>query len=249
MAAIVSPAFENRSRAVRAALEATFGYTLILITVWSPRSIRNYVGLTAFFLIFGMMLLDGQAAEDNGLGLRALWRCSWAVAIAAAFSACTVLLAAYLGTLHYHSGPVAGRAPMMGYMIWSVLQQIILQQFLMTRLLVLFRKSRSAILMAALLFALAHLPNPLLTVVTVFWGAASCWLYLRYRSLIAVAAIHFILGTSLAVCVPATIHSNMRVGLGYLNYHSHSHRAQALAPLPTATPTARPNNAAGGRHE
>ena len=249
VAAIVSPAFDSRSRAVRAAIEATLGYTLILITVWSPHSFRHYVGLAAAFWIFGVMLLDGQAEESSDLGIRALWRCSWAVAIALALSACTVMLAAYLGTLHFHSGPVAGRAPMMGYMLWSVLQQIILQQFLMTRLLVLFRKPRPAVLMAALLFALAHVPNPLLTAVTVLWGVTSCWLYLRYRSLIAVAAIHFILGATLADCVPATIHGNMRVGLGYLNYHAHSPRAQALVPLATATPALRPDNAAGGRHE
>lgn len=248
MAAIVSPAFGGRTRALRAALEATFGYTLILITIWSPQPVRNYIGMAAAFWIFGVLLLDPQGGASDGLGIRALRHCSWELAISLAVAVCSVMLATYLGTLHFHSRPLTGRAPMMGYMLWSVLQQIVLQQFLMRRLLVLLGKPRPAIAVASLLFALAHVPNPLLTAVTLLWGVASCWLYLRHRSLIAVAAIHFVLGTTLAVCVPATLHKNMRVGLGYLHYHAPAAtRAHPLAPLATLSPVALPNNAGGSQ--
>ena len=82
---------------------------------------------------------------------------------------------------------------------------------------------------AAALFAIAHLPNPLLTVVTVLWGATACLLYLRYRNLYPLMIAHAILGIAIAITVPGPVDHNMRVGLGYLTYHSHSqpHRSHA----------------------
>jgi membrane protease YdiL (CAAX protease family) len=71
------------------------------------------------------------------------------------------------------------------------------------------------------LFSLAHLPNPILTVITIFWGLASCMYFLRYRNLYTLVVAHAILGIAAAVCVPGPVIHNMRVGLGYLTYSAH----------------------------
>ena len=215
----------------RAVLEAAVGYTLILITLWSPPPVRNWVALAAAFWIFGSLLLSGLAGPGRGFGLDALWRCSWAVGLSLAAAAALIALAAHLGTLHFDSRLSTRRPPMLGYLLWSLIQQIILQCFIMSRMLVLQRRPAVAIVTAALLFSAAHLPNPLLTLATLLWGMAACWLYLRYRSLIGVAAIHFVLGVCVAICVPASLHHNMRVGLGYSRYHVPSPRAHTLAPI------------------
>lgn len=209
--------------------EAAVGYTLILITLWSPSPIRNWVALAAAFWIFGSLLLSGW--NGPGFGLRALWRCSWAVALALAATAVLIALAWRLGTLHLDSRFSARRPPMVGYLLWSLIQQMILQCFILARLLLLLRRPWMASVTAALLFSAAHLPNPLLVLATLSWGLAACWLYLRYRSLLGVAAIHFLLGACIAICVPASLHHNMRVGLGYLRYHLPSPRVQNLAPI------------------
>jgi membrane protease YdiL (CAAX protease family) len=240
MASVVLAGSATRTRTLRAAAEAGFGYTLILITIWSPLSIRNYFALAAALWISGSLLISGHGA-NCGFGLRALWRCSWAVVISLAAAAGMILLSARLGTLHFDSRLTTARPPLLGYMVGSLLQQIVLQLFLMARLLVLLRRPWTAIVVASLLFAAAHVPNPLLTLATLLWGLTACWLFLRYRSLLAVATIHFVLGACLAICVPATLHRNMRVGLGYIRYHASSPRAHALAPpinglAPTAVP-------------
>ncbi len=215
----------------RAVAEAAVGYTLILITLWSPPPIRNWVALAAAFWIFGSLLLSGWNGPASGFGLRALWRCSWAVALALAATAVLIALASRLGTLHLDSRFSARRPPMMGYLLWSLIQQMILQCFILARLLLLLRRPWMASVAAAVLFSAAHLPNPLLVLATLSWGLAACWLYLRYRSLLGVAAIHFLLGACIAICVPASLHHNMRVGLGYLRYHLPSPRMQNLAPI------------------
>ncbi len=94
------------------------------------------------------------------------------------------------------------------------------------RILRLTRGAKSAAFTAAVLFALAHLPNPILTVATLVWGFAACLVFLRYRNLYSLAMAHAIFGITLAIAVPAPAIRNMRVGLGYLTYQ---HRRPALA--------------------
>ena len=73
---------------------------------------------------------------------------------------------------------------------------------------------------------MAHLPNPLLTVAALFWGIASCALFLRYHDLYSLAVAHAILGLCILVTIPDSVHHQMRVGLGYLQYHAATHSAQ-----------------------
>jgi membrane protease YdiL (CAAX protease family) len=96
-----------------------------------------------------------------------------------------------------------------------------LQDFFLLRLLRLMRTPNAAALAAAAIFSLAHLPNPILTVVTFVWGLTACLLFLRYRSLYTLAVAHAILGATLAMSVPGPVIRNMRVGLGYLTYDPH----------------------------
>ena len=74
---------------------------------------------------------------------------------------------------------------------------------------------------AAGLFSLAHLPNPVLTPVTLVWGIAACVLFLRYRNIYTLGLAHGILGLCVAVIVPDSIQHHMRVGIGYYRYHPH----------------------------
>ncbi|HEX8925824.1 MAG TPA: CPBP family intramembrane glutamic endopeptidase [Terriglobales bacterium] len=213
---------------IRALVEVTLGYALIVVTVWSPMPVRNYIGMAAALWISGSLLFEGLTKEERGFGARAFWRGRWALAIALLLAATVMFVAAQLGTLHVRQGSTGYRPPMVGYLVWSLIQQIILQLFLVPRLMVLLRNFWAAVLAAAIMFSAAHLPNPLLTLATLIWGVGSCWLFWRYKSVLVVALIHFMLGACLALSVPAPVHRNMRVGLGYLHY-----RAPAHAQLPS----------------
>jgi hypothetical protein len=74
------------------------------------------------------------------------------------------------------------------------------------------------VIVTAVIFALAHLPNPILTPVTLLWGLAACLLFLRYRNLYPLAMAHAIFGICIAITIPGPVSHNMRVGLGYLRY-------------------------------
>jgi membrane protease YdiL (CAAX protease family) len=221
----------------RALVEATLGYALIVVTVWSPMPMRYYVGGLAALWISVALLLDGNTQEDRGFSARAFWRGKWALAISLFSAVIVMFVASAVGTLHIF-GSTGYKPPMVGYMVWSLIQQVILQLFLVPRLMALLRNFWASVLAASILFSAAHLPNPLLTFATLIWGICACWLFSRYKSVLVVALIHFMLGACMARAVPASVHRNMRVGLGYMHY-----RAPAHAQLPSpgkavfATPT------------
>lgn len=158
-----------------------------------------------------------------GLRISAPLRSLWIVPAALALAAAAIATAAALHTLHPPGTATQFIQRYWGYAIWACLQQFLLQDFFLLRLLRLLPTRTAAAIAAALLFTLAHLPNPILTSVTLLWGLAACLLFLRYRNLYPLAISHAILGICMAITIPGPVDHNMRVGLGYLTYHMHHH--------------------------
>jgi len=142
----------------------------------------------------------------------------WVVGVASALAAIAVTWASWQHTLHLPNGAVSFFESYWPYVIWAAVQQFLLQCFLMSRLMRLLRHPTLAMLAAAMLFAAAHLPSPILTTITLVCGVASCLFFLRYRNLYALAIAHAILGIAISITIPGPVDHNMRVGLSYLTY-------------------------------
>lgn len=218
-------------------VEVAVGYALLLATIWSALPVRAYFGwLTVIWLIV-VLLLGAQRVGSLGFGLRNLWDSIWAVGLALLGIAIVAVCAAALGTLHFHHNAHSPFIPVVGYFVWSFVQQFILQDLFFLRLLRLLKSPMLAVCSGGLLLSLAHLPNLLLVVATLFWGIWACWLFLHYRSLIAIGLIHFLLGVSLAACVPNSLQHNMRVGWGYVHQPEISYAAPTPADSGRSAPT------------
>ena len=139
------------------------------------------------------------------------------LAAAVALAAVSIFAAAKIGTLHELYK--ADFAHVSGYVLWTMYQQFLLQDFVMDRLLGIVGSGNTGVIIAGVLFAAAHLPNLTLTAATLVWGIASCVLFRRYRNLWALGLAQGLLGLCFAVCVPDALHHHLRVGLGYLRYH------------------------------
>ena len=205
----------------RALLELTLAYTLILAVIWTPNPWQRIFYITAVIALAAILILSFQSASALGLQLTNLARCSWIAIVALALAAALILIAAHEHTLHNTSHFISRY---WGYALWAFVQQILLQDIFLRRLLILIpSKPHIAALAAALLFASAHLPNPILTPITLLWGFLSCLLFLHYRNIIPLAITHAALGITLAITIPPPIIHNMRVGLGYLRFRAHHH--------------------------
>jgi hypothetical protein len=204
-------------------IELAVAYGLILLAVWTPLPWQKLVSLTAL----GWVSLATWAGFDGwrkmGLGGTGFRRSLWVAGAALLLAGGAATVAVRVQTLH--APPTFGLLVQRywGYAIWSLLQEFLLLVFFLLRLERLLRGRRAAALVATALFAIAHLPNPILTVLTVLWGWAACWVFLHYRNLYTLAMAHATLGICIAVTVPGPVDHNMRVGLGYLTYREHKH--------------------------
>ena len=208
----------------RAALELALAYTLILLVIWTPAPWQRIFYIATVVTLAAILILSFQGPRALGLQLTNLGRSLWIAILALALAAIIILIAAPLHTLRAPHSASQFIARYWGYALWAFVQQILLQDIFLRRLLILIpSKPHIAALAAAVLFASAHLPNPILTPITLLWGFISCLLFLHYRNIIPLAITHAALGIALAITIPPPVIHNMRVGLGYLRFHAHHH--------------------------
>jgi membrane protease YdiL (CAAX protease family) len=196
--------------------ELVIGFTAILVALWLPTREQLFFGPIALLAPLGIVLSRRPTLDDLGLGWHGLLRSLWILPAALAFSFVSVLVAKEIGTFHGLYSPDFSHV--YGYVLWTLYQQFLLQDYFMPRLTRLL-SSGHAILAAAGLFAVAHLPNLSLVVATLVWGAVSCLLFRRYRNLWMLGLAQGVLGLCFAMCVPDAMHHHMHVGLGYFHYN------------------------------
>jgi Type II CAAX prenyl endopeptidase Rce1-like len=207
------------------------GYLLIEVALWTPKVAQFWIGLVAGAWILGTTILSRRSAEDLGLALKGALESAWVVAAALVAGAVLILSGWLLGWLHGLMGPVAASTHVLAYTLWAFQQEFILQCFLFLNLLPVLG-TRRAIFVNGILFAAAHLPNPVLTVATLVSGLCFTAAFARYRNVYTLAVAHAVLGLALAVSLPADLHRNMRVGLGYLSYRPRTSTQNAVPLTP-----------------
>lgn len=201
--------------------ELSIGYALILVVIWTPRPWQRLSYAVAATFLAAVLWIARPGWKAMGFQTANFLRSMWVVGAALGAAVTAALVARKMNTLLWPGGPVAFLHRYLGYAMGACIQQILLQDFFLPRLLRLTRSPGAAIAATAALFSLAHLPNPILTIITFFWGFAACTIFLRYRNLYTLAIAHTILGIAVAMTVPGPVIHNMRVGLGYLTYSSH----------------------------
>jgi hypothetical protein len=148
------------------------------------------------------------------------WRSLWIVGAALVLAAPVVAIAARMHTLQQPDGPMGCAGAFVGYAVWAIAQQWLLQGYFLPRMARVTAREAWAAAIVAGLFAVVHLPNAILAVMALFWGLAANFLFLRYRSIVTLGFAHAILGITVAISIPGPVLHNMRVGLAYLQYQT-----------------------------
>jgi len=103
------------------------------------------------------------------------------------------------------------------YVIWAFAQQFLLQSFFFLRLETL-AGSRWALLGSTALFTAAHLPNLVLTLMTLAGAVFFTTIFRKYRSIYPLGIVHAFLGIAVAYSFPDSLMHHMRVGLSYWQF-------------------------------
>lgn len=191
-------------------------FILILGAVWTPAGRLN-LAVTALAMTLVVVFAVIGKFDGREMGLtRPLASAPYILLIGAV--ACGVI--AGIGLMLRHIG-ASYSVPLQRswqYAIWALEQEFILQSIFFVRLEDILG-DRRAVLGAATLFALVHIPSPVLTPLAFLGGFLFCELFRRWRNLYPLGLIHAALGLTIAASFPDRWLHHMRVGLGYLAFH------------------------------
>jgi membrane protease YdiL (CAAX protease family) len=186
----------------------------VLVYVWAiePNTGRTAVLIPAAALVI-LTTWHNLRSGEWGFSWRAfapgLWR-----ALAVTCVAVLIILGAgaALGTLHDRRDFLGSLAPLV---IWGGAQQWVLQTVVLREAQRASSRARG-IVIAAALFAVLHLPNPLLAPLTGVAAFVWCRLYDRYPNIIPLALSHGLGTLALRYAFDEAITGRLRIGAAYL---------------------------------
>lgn len=201
----------------RSLIEIALVFGLILAAVWTPQGqLNRWISLVAALYVLGLAISGDWTLSE--LGLTHPLRGAGSILLAGAILCGIIML---VGTAVRFVGAGYGLPWSRSgqYVLWSLAQEFILQSIFFVRLESIFGPRR-AVIIAAGLFSIAHIPSPVLTLLSFAGGMLFSELFRRFRNLFPLGAIHGTLGLTIAASMPDKWLHHMRVGLGYWTTHS-----------------------------
>lgn len=198
----------------RALLEIALVFALILAAIWTPQGRLNaFFSISAAACVIGFAVAGPWSSREMGLA-QPLAGAGQILLIGTAL--CAVIWVAGSALRFAGAGYPIPWSRSWEYATWALVQQFILQSIFFVRLESV-SDSRRATFGAASLYAIAHIPSPLLTALSFVGGLIFCELFRRWRNIFPLGIIHAALGLTIAASLPDKWLHHMRVGIGYLS--------------------------------
>lgn len=189
--------------------------------LWSEKKDQGHWYIAALIVLIVSVLASRPHVDELGIGLRGLKDSAWTIPLAASICGIGILIATEFGTLSLLYGPQRVYWHSIFYVIWALEQQFILNSFFYKRFESLLGDTTIAVVATALLFAVVHIPNPVLVPLTFLGGIFFVETFRRWRNIYPIAVAHAMFGLTLAITIPDHWIRHMRVGLGFLRFKVH----------------------------
>jgi hypothetical protein len=193
---------------------------LIGVYIWKLQLVHPATGFLLGIWFFGSVLLHHDSPKTLG------WRGDnlfTATRVGLPLLGVLVGLACIAGAFFgaYHRMPVHFTTinGFLKYGAFCLVQQTALNSYSMNRLLSANLSRMSASVIAGLIFAALHWPNPVLVPLTFFGGVLMTWLFARERNIIPLTLGQALIGSLIWWALPTAWHHGMRVGPGFYSFH------------------------------
>ena len=184
----------------------------ILVYTWilEPRGVPVAVPAA---IVVAATVMSGVRSGEWGLSAKALLPASRAAAVFTVAAVLVVLAAGLaLGTLHDRRALLGNLAALVP---WGFAQQWVLQTVV---LLEVRRRTSPAWspVVAAALFALVHVPNPFLMLMTFVGALGWCAIFARHPNIVPLAVSHAVATLALLYAFDDSVTGRLRIGQAYL---------------------------------
>jgi membrane protease YdiL (CAAX protease family) len=196
--------------------EVSFVFAGVVAYIWRLQFTFPDFAIVLLVFIVATFFLHRDRFQDLGFGSRGLLVGMKQVAMPTLLIGSVLVIAAIARGGSPHALLTADKLVGLGkYFAWCLLQQFVLQSFFANRLLLVLKDERRAAWMNGAIFAVVHIPNPVLVPVTLLGGYLLTRIFFSTRNLVPLAFAQAIVGSLLSVAVPVSWHHGLRVGPGY----------------------------------
>ncbi|HEY6946293.1 MAG TPA: CPBP family intramembrane glutamic endopeptidase [Candidatus Acidoferrum sp.] len=190
--------------------------------IWQLQDASRYSWIVFPFWLMISFTLNKDTPQSLGWRVDNLWNATRRASLVLLPCALAILVIGFfLDGMQQAFHQVILPRRFFGYMFFCLLQQVGLNSLVANRLLAAIHSPVRASIVAAVLFALLHWPNPVLVPVTLIGGALMAWLFAKDRNILPLTVWQAILGTLVWWAFPVAWHHAMRVGPGFYHFHPH----------------------------
>jgi CAAX prenyl protease-like protein len=215
-----SPALTLSNLATTVEFLLVYAGILLYIWVWQRTHPHVWMALLAFVLLTHVLHRD--TLRRLGLSLAELRpNAEFLLPIMAAIF---IVLVAVGFARHILTLVMPGEHTILwfaGYFVWGACQQYLAQSYFHNRLMSVIPNRHLTSALVTLMFAGAHIPNPVLMVATFIAEYIFSEAFARHRNIWPLALAHAAGGLLVAAISPTSLIHNMRVGPGYYLYGLH----------------------------
>jgi membrane protease YdiL (CAAX protease family) len=197
-----------------ALLEPLVMFGLIIAYIWKLRAVHPAIGIAIPVLMILSHLLRRESPRALGFQVRNLGRTLYQVGPWLMLLAVVLLPAGMWRDTIRRIGLSDVLLSLAAYLPWGLAQQYALNGYFLNRFDAALPERPSSFL-AAVLFCVAHAPNPFLMAITLPLGLSATRLYRSTRNLYLLGIVHAIVGLLLFLVVPDPVSRHLRVGPGW----------------------------------
>ena len=204
------------------ACEILVVYAAILLYIWRWEADHPFLWLPLLAAVLFSQWFYGDTLEAMGLAGREFRQCArMSLPVLA-----VVVLAALVYAFISRDSAVRLASPHVwltftGYFVWCSFQQYLTQSYFHRRLMRVMASPHLRSFAVGLLFAGAHIPNPVLMAATFVGGFVFAEIFVRHPNIWPLAFVQAVAGFLIGALSPPLIIHNMRVGPGYFFFHLH----------------------------